>query len=68
MQSFIGKSAKIGKESKPGDVETGTVTAEQRTDIAHVSIRGKIHDACSFPVNMHSFPSTITTYHQNLAI
>lgn len=44
-------------ESKPGDVEAGTITAEQRTDIAHVSIGGKIHDAGSFPVNMHSLPS-----------
>lgn len=44
-------------ESKPGDVETGTIAAEQRTDIARVSIGGKIHNAGSFPVNMHSLPS-----------
>lgn len=45
-------------QSKPGDVETGSIAAEQRTDIAHVSIGGKIHDAGSFPVNVHSLPST----------
>lgn len=52
-------------ESKPGDVETGTIAAQQRTDIAHVSVGGKIHDAGSFPGNMHSLPSN---NHQNLAI
>lgn len=48
--SFVGQ---LGfREYRPGDVETSTITAEHRTDTAHVSIRGKIHNTCSFPVNM----------------
>lgn len=56
-------------ESKPGDVETGTIAAEQRTDIAHVSVGGKIHDAGSFPVNMQfAIKQSGINNHQILAI
>lgn len=48
--SFMGE---LGfREHRPGDVETGTITAEHRTDTAHVSISGKIHNTCSLPANI----------------
>lgn len=50
------------REVRPGDVEAGTITAEHRTDTAHVSIGGKIHDTCSFPANKSFLFDFLITY------